>query len=644
MLHLTNRIDADVLATVGDPGESQNALKVFERWLRELEEDPPPAEQPVAHNCEMLSDLLALSPVERDVLTLYAATVNDAGVGECLRARWARADEDPRRMVAVVLSRPRARIADALRPSGTLLRARVLQPERYRGHVPFKLASALDQTIQLAHADVDSMTSPIVRAAPPTALTLDDFEHLGADRDLMVDVTRSALTRGTRGVNILVHGATGAGKTEFARAVAKHLGAQLFEVADQDVDGDPMTSRARASAVAIGQRMLERAGKRVLVFDEAEDFFPQVERASLQGKSWVHSLLGTNLVPTWWLTNRADQIDPATLRRFDLVVQFRPLPTRAKERLITQRLKRFRPDPGWVREMAASDRLAPGHIDKMARLASALGSRSRDDREALLSRAMESTLSLSGAAPAKPARGVDAEITYDLSVVNASLDLESVARSLGLQQRATVLLHGAPGTGKTAFVRHLANRTGRTLLAARASELLGPLVSQTERNLAQLFRGADAERSLVFLDEADTYLQNRQRADKVWEVSQVNELLVQMEAYRGVFIAATNLIESLDPACMRRFALKIRFDPMTAEQRWAMFQSIATGPIGNPEGVRAELAGMVDLTPGDFATVVSRARMLGDELDAKGLLAGLADECGHRRRHGQRVAGFSRRA
>ncbi|MDS4027716.1 MAG: AAA family ATPase [Candidatus Contendobacter sp.] len=59
--------------------------------------------------------------------------------------------------------------------------------------------------------------------------------------------------------------------------------------------------------------------------------------------------------------------------------------------------------------------------------------------------------------------------------------------------------------------------------------------------------------------------------EQPWEVTQVNELLTQMEAFDGIFIATTNLMESLDAASLRRFPWKIRFDFLKPGQRWGLF-------------------------------------------------------------------------
>jgi hypothetical protein len=62
-----------------------------------------------------------------------------------------------------------------------------------------------------------------------------------------------------------------------------------------------------------------------------------------------------------------------------------------------------------------------------------------------------------------------------------------------------------------------------------------------------------------------------------WDGTQVNELLVQMESVGGVFICATNLLETFDLAVARRFALQIRFDPLTVDGAFRMLSSMVAG-------------------------------------------------------------------
>jgi SpoVK/Ycf46/Vps4 family AAA+-type ATPase len=165
-------------------------------------------------------------------------------------------------------------------------------------------------------------------------------------------------------------------------------------------------------------------------------------------------------------------------------------------------------------------------------------------------------------------------------------------------------------------------------------------VGGTERNIAALFRSAAAEKALLFLDEADSFLQERGRAKHSWEVTQVNELLVQMEAFQGIFVCATNLVDALDEASLRRFALKVEFLPLRPEQRWAMFERLA-GEAGQSLP-RTTLERLHGLTAGDFATVARQVRLVGGEPRPEALVAMLEREIVLRKHGSGRSIGFGR--
>ena len=127
--------------------------------------------------------------------------------------------------------------------------------------------------------------------------------------------------------------------------------------------------------------------------------------------------------------------------------------------------------------------------------------------------------------------------------------------------------HGLPGTGKSAYARHLAARLGIDVVERRASDLLSMWVGGTEQAIAAAFREAADRRAMLILDEADSLLRDRAGARQGWEVSQVNEMLTQMEAAQQPFCCTTNLMGSFDRRRSRRFLFKVEFRPWTSRRR-----------------------------------------------------------------------------
>jgi hypothetical protein len=144
---------------------------------------------------------------------------------------------------------------------------------------------------------------------------------------------RNAVTRKEPGVNVLLYGPPGTGKTELAKVVAQAAGLELFEVEYADRDGNSLSGRDRYRSLQIAQVFLKGSAQAALLFDEVEDVFPPISSeaaqllaraeqvaapssGSVSGKAWVNQILESNAVPTIWVTNRIEQIDPAFRRRF----------------------------------------------------------------------------------------------------------------------------------------------------------------------------------------------------------------------------------------------------------------------------------------------------------------------------------------
>ena len=354
----------------------------------------------------------------------------------------------------------------------------------------------------------------------------------------------------------------------------------------------------------------------MILFDEVEDVFPVRPAALEQGiaKAEMNRALESNPVPAIWISNRVDHVDRAYLRRFDLIVEVRPPPRSVRKRLLEAALGAAPDGSSELDRVACARDLSPAVLARAAWVASHAGP--HDQGAAVQYRRLE--LALRGY---REAAGLDPDVdsfalprSYDLDVVNASEPLAVVTASLARHRRGRVLLHGPPGTGKTAYASHVALELDRPLLLKRASDILSPWLGQSEQGARRMFDEADDEGAVLFLDEADSLLRDRQGATGRWEAPVVNEILTGMERFQGVFICATNMHEALDPASLRRFTFKIRFDWLDEDQRWRMLAR--TFPVlaerASPaERTRARqaLSCLDMLAPGDFAVVAERARL-----------------------------------
>ena len=210
--------------------------------------------------------------------------------------------------------------------------------------------------------------------------------------------------------------------------------------------------------------------------------------------------------------------------------------------------------------------------------------------------------------------------TYDAAYLNlnAAYPIEKIISSLRQHREGKLCFYGRSGTGKTALGHHIASALDRELIVKSASDVLSMWVGGTEKNIAAMFREAEDAGAVLLLDEADTLMRDRGRAERSWEASQVNEFLARMEAYSGIFICTTNLFRDLDQALLRRFTFKIEFLAMTPEQRARMLAVEFAGSMPEHDARHRALDG---LTPGDVANVKRQVTLM----DAPGSSSALVD-------------------
>lgn len=151
--------------------------------------------------------------------------------------------------------------------------------------------------------------------------------------------------------------------------------------------------------------------------------------------------------------------------------------------------------------------------------------------------------------------------------------------------------------------------------------------------LKRLLRLSDLESEILLLAyvKYETCLvwprrvESREMAEKSWQVSQVNELLQQMENFDGVMVAATNFCKNLDPAIMRRFTFKLEFDYLDDEGKRLFFERMFKTRLTEEEF--AELKTLQNLAPGDFRTVRQEQFYLADEQTNWDRIEALKEEC-----------------
>lgn len=460
------------------------------------------------------------------------------------------------------------------------------------------------------------------------------------------------------GVNILIHGSPGTGKTEYARSLAIDLKMKTYEVLHMEDKPKTSTIYFRLASISACQNSVDTE-KSIIIIDEADAilngksegmFF--LRELSNPNKGIVNNLIDCAKGVSIWITNSIDGIEESTRRRFDYAIEFKKLSLETKKHIWTSCAGKYGLDGSLkseeIERLAGEYDISAGGIDitlkNMRRIVSRDASAGMNTVGTINSLLKSHIRIVSG----------DKAKSQDLPVDNYSIDglnISGLSAEKTMQvlnrfcntgnsvKNINLLLAGAPGTGKTEFVKYIAKELKKKLVVKRGSDILSMWVGGSEKAIRDAFAEAERDNAILFVDEADGLITERGNASRNWEVTQTNEFLCQMENFHGIMICATNFKKNMDTASMRRFHIKLEFDYLTDEGK-RIFYSRFFGDGGGAEDNWQALQSIKCLTPGDFRNVRQRMMMLGDTADAGSIINALREEVSMKNEKDARKIGF----
>lgn len=588
----------------------------------------------LSHNLKALARLIELDDAELSILGFCVLMHSDPVLSSATDLLGAMGYNRMLRVLSVLLDIPQKLLARYLAHDGQLVKAGLLEVNTVSCTV-----TTLSSRLEVGNSDLPGLLrfnrgQPIelfkyaFRLSAAGTLEEDDYAHLKQPMKIAKAHLAKVLAEGRSGVNILLYGPPGTGKTQLSRLLAAALDTPLYEIACSDSDGDPVSTNQRLCSLRSAMSVLH-SQKALLLLDEIEDVFGSpalsLDRKAGAQKGWVNRMLEENTLPCFWLSNSIESLDNAHIRRYDLVIELPNPPKTQRERII-RGCGGDKLGDELVRKMIEHEHMTPAVITRAVSIARTLHPRSGKALDATVECLLDSTLKAQGFEKLERNQGHSLPAFYSPELINTDVAIAGLLDGLREHPEARLCFYGPPGTGKTAFGCWIAQELGKPLMVQRVSNLVSPYVGMTEKNLAAAFEKAGQDNAVLLLDEVDSFLQDRRKATQSWEITAVNEMLTQMESYRGLFIASTNLIRDLDEASLRRFDLKIHFGYLRQAQVQQLFSAhMQTLKLKDPSSAAGlRLKHEAHLTPGDFAAVARRARfkpfVSADEL-ASALLA-----------------------
>lgn len=608
------------------------------------------AEQPLAkllasddiyQNLSRLGDRLSLTEAERR-LVAFSCHMDISPV--LYRAGELLTHCTPRQVVkhlARFIDVPESEVRQAVGVEGVLRATNLLTLSHGRYHGSdltgmLNVEGDLQEILQTPDVPDSLLTSFFYRLSEPATLSLDNFVEHADELVMLQRLLSRAVQQKRTGINVLLYGPPGTGKTQLARVLAESLGYSLAMVPESDRDGDGISAAARLGRYSACQRALAQDRQTLVGFDEAEDCLCDSRGFALFSpprqthKAGIVRLLESNPLPTLWISNRV-AMDPAFLRRFTHVVQIANPGPQQRRRLVTEALDGVPVSPAFIERAAKLESVSPAILHSSLDFARLAGEGDQDV-ERLMSHSLNARFEAAGRTE-RLRLGSDRGLPWRAECLRASEDVASLMDEINPDASVRFCLHGAPGTGKTAWAQELADRLGRPLMVRQAADLLDMYVGNSEKLIAAAFSEAEQEGAVLLIDEADSFIGSRREAKQGWEVSQVNQFLASMEHYQGIFIATTNLLGRVDEAAMRRFDFVIRFDYLDEDGAILLLSDLAKAyaiTLPKRELLSAMMQDLKQLTPGDFAAIYRRLKVRKKYPDAAGLVSMLRDVCSYK--------------
>ncbi len=447
------------------------------------------------------------------------------------------------------------------------------------------------------------------------------------------------LIKGELGSNFLLYGKSGTGKTEFTKSLGRELEIDIYRVKTHNEDSSDLI-REKRSAMMAAKSILPRDA--ILVIDEAEEILDSGSTVFYKdrgdNKAWLNTFMEDHKINIIWVTNDMT-MHSSTKRRFDYAIKFKSFSRHQRLNALQNiqlKSKLSVYDEKELLQVAKDYILDPGALSISFKKVGALQD-GRVNKKKLVSTLLKSQDKLINGESfgEKPL-----ENCYNPDFINSSLNESEIIHILKKYYEGKapvhnicILFQGAPGTGKTEFVKYISEQLERELIVKRASDIFRPYLGMTERNIADMFEEAERNGDILFIDECDSLFKSRENAERAYMISQTNELLTQMERFRGSLICATNFMDNIDHAAMRRFHLKVQFNDLVVDKLPAIYKSFygeLTAPLTEHEV--QELKSITGLNPGDFKAVFNGVVFSHRVTNTK-IISRLRDEASYKRVH-----------
>jgi len=213
--------------------------------------------------------------------------------------------------------------------------------------------------------------------------------------------------------------------------------------------------------------------------------------------------------------------------------------------------------------------------------------------------------------------GLERELRLVRELIELPMKRPEIFEVLGIKPPKGVLFYGTPGSGKTLIAKAVANEVDAHFITLSGPEIMSKFYGDSEKALRDKFHDAEEHApSIIFIDEIDSIAPKREEVHGEVERRVVAQLLTLMDGLTGrgqvIVIAATNLLNSIDPALRRggRFDREIEIGIPDKKGRLEIFQVHTRGVPLDKDIILDDLAETTfGFVGADIALLVKEAAM-----------------------------------
>ena len=228
-------------------------------------------------------------------------------------------------------------------------------------------------------------------------------------------------------------------------------------------------------------------------------------------------------------------------------------------------------------------------------------------------------------------------LQYTTEIDATFTDFCSLSKNISKNENLSILLYGAPGTGKTEFAKQVAKNVNGTLYQLNFPHIQSKWIGETEKNIRRVFNlyreawQKSKEPIILLINEADGLMNKRvsvNTSNDAFANQAQTELLEQLEKFDGILIATTNLLGNIDAAFHRRFLFKTEIHAPDVTSRTNFLKSSVIYPLLNSSQIA--MLNSISFTIADLKNMeqkiglIQRIRLLSSkDLDALFISEGL---------------------